>query len=113
MLEGPAPTSLLDFIEDLIKVPPEDYEGFSFVLEVSVDQKVAALHVRGAGRGAFDIGFLRYVDEVAGEKHPPSATGDMTRYTKVTDETFRELHRLFPRGSDHLEEAIGAKGARR
>jgi hypothetical protein len=102
MLESPAPVPLPVFMERLIETSAEGFGSFSFVLEVSVNQKAAMLHVRGSGRRAFDIGFVRYRDEETetSKSVSPLVSGDMTRHAKITDETFRKLHDLFHASSD-------------
>jgi hypothetical protein len=98
IFEARAPLSLLEVMERLIQTPPEDYGDLTLVLEVGVDQRIAMLRVRKGGRRSFDIGFVEYQDQGSGADNArpsPTARGDLTRYSKVTEETFHKLHRLF------------------
>jgi hypothetical protein len=97
IFEARAPLPLLELMERLIQTPPEDYGGLTLVLDVGVDQRIAMLHVRKGGRRSFDIGFVEHPDQGsgAGKAGPlPTADGDMTRYTKVSEVTFHKLHGL-------------------
>jgi hypothetical protein len=96
ILKWPAPLPLLVLLERLIETPPEDYGNQSFVLDLGIDQVIAMLHVRKGGSRAFEIGFVRHLEDVETNKSvPPPAHGDMTRYAKVSEVTFHKLHRLF------------------
>ena len=103
IFETRAPLPLLELMERLIQTPPEDYGGLSLVLDVGVDQRFAMLRVRKGGRRSFDIEFVDYPDQGSGADNTrpsPTARGDLTRYSKVTEETFHKLHRLLSPLSD-------------
>ncbi len=85
-------------MERLIQTPPEDYGGLTLVLDVGVDQRIAMLRVGKGGKRSFEIGFVEYPDQGSGADNArpsPTARGDLTRYSTVTEETFHKLHRLF------------------
>ena len=103
IFEARADLPLLELMERLIQTPPEDYGGLTLVLDVGVDQRFAMLRVRKGGRRSFDIGFVEYPDQGSGADNArpsPTARGDLTRYSKVTEETFHKLHRLLSPLSD-------------
>jgi hypothetical protein len=98
MFAAAAPLPLLTLLEKLIAIPPADYGDHSIVLEVCADQMIAILYVRKGGKRGFEISFAEYPDQEVGSgkaRPAPSGRGDLTRNSKVTDETFRSLHRLF------------------
>jgi hypothetical protein len=94
---GTVSLPLQSLMERLIEAAPEDFGDTTFVLDVSVDQLIAMLHVHRPGKKDIKIGFLRYPEEDTNTPVSPPAHGDMTRYAKVTQVTFQELHRaLYP-----------------
>ena len=97
IFEARAPLPLLELMERLIQTPPEAYRNLSLVLDVGIDQRIAMLRVRKGSRRSFEVGFVEYPDQGPGaDKAAPSPTadGDMTRYTKVSEVTFHKLHGL-------------------
>ena len=97
IFEARAPLPLLELMEHLIQTPPEAYRNLSLVLDVGIDQRIAMLRVRKGSRRSFEVGFVEYPDQGPGaDKAAPSPTadGDMTRYTKVSEVTFHKLHGL-------------------